>query len=127
ADQAIDSIRLTKKSGFDNLTIDLIYGTPTLTDKQWKQNVEMALSLGVNHLSCYALTVEEKTPLQHFIHKGKTSPVEEEKQSRQFILLMNWMKAAGFEHYEISNFAKPGHRSRHNSNYWSGMPYYGFG
>lgn len=125
--QAETCIQLAKEYGFDNLTIDLIYGTPTLTDEHWQYNVQKAVSLGITHLSCYALTVEEKTALHHFIEKGKVPAVEEEKQGRHFMLLMEWMQAAGFEHYEISNFAKPGHRSRHNSHYWAGVPYYGFG
>lgn len=127
AGQAKESIALAKANGFDNLTIDLIYGTPTLTDEQWKTNMETALSLGVNHISCYALTVEENTALNHFIKKGKVPPVDEAKQERHFNLLIDFMEKAGFEHYEISNFARPGFRSKHNSNYWSGNPYYGFG
>lgn len=127
ASQAVACIQLAKSFGFHDLTIDLIYGTPTLSDEQWKQNIETAISLGINHLSCYALTVEEKTALHHFIKKGKVSPVDEAKQSRHFNILMELAEAAGFEHYEISNFAKPGHRSKHNSNYWSGKAYYSFG
>jgi oxygen-independent coproporphyrinogen-3 oxidase len=127
ATQAIGSIELAREFGFRDFTIDLIYGTPTLTDEQWLSNLEMAASLGVNHLSCYALTVEEKTALNHFIQKGKLAPIDEAKQTRQFGMLMNWAESKGFEHYEISNFAKPNHRSKHNSNYWSGKAYYGFG
>jgi oxygen-independent coproporphyrinogen-3 oxidase len=127
AGQAEACIKLAKSYGFHNLTIDLIYGTPTLTDENWRHNVETALALEVNHLSCYALTVEENTALDHFIRKGKVPAVEEEKQGRHFEMLMDWMQTAGFEHYEVSNFAKPGHRSRHNGNYWAGVPYYGFG
>lgn len=127
AGQAIRSIGLAKSFGFNDLTVDLIYGTPTLTDEQWLRNIDTTVSLGVNHLSCYALTVEEKTALNHFIKKGKLPPVDEEKQGRHFDMLMKQMKTLGFEHYEISNFARPGHRSRHNSNYWSGDAYYGFG
>lgn len=125
--EAIACISLAKQYGFDNFSIDLIYGTPTLSNDQWQQNIETALALGVNHLSCYALTVEENTALHHFIKKGKVAAVEDEKQSRHFEMLVNQLATAGFEHYEISNFSLPGHRSRHNSNYWSGQPYYGFG
>jgi oxygen-independent coproporphyrinogen-3 oxidase len=127
AEQAKASIALAQANGFHNLTIDLIYGTPTLTDENWKENVDKALSLGVKHLSCYALTVEENTPLDHFIKKGKVPQVNEAKQERHFNLLMEWMETAGFDHYEISNFAVDGYRSKHNSNYWSGNAYYGFG
>ena len=125
--QAKEGIALAKANGFGNLTIDLIYGTPTLTDGQWMANIDMALSLGVNHLSCYALTVEDNTALHHFIKKGKVPPVDEEKQERHFMQLIQRMETGGFEQYEISNFALPGYRSKHNSNYWSGNAYYGFG
>jgi oxygen-independent coproporphyrinogen-3 oxidase len=125
--EAISCISLARNYGFDNFSIDLIYGTPTLTDEQWEKNVAQAIALGVNHMSCYALTVEEKTALYQMIKKGSIAPVQEEKQSRHFEMLMQWMQDSGFEHYEISNFALPGHRSKHNSNYWSGKPYYGFG
>ena len=107
--------------------MDLIYGSPLLTDNMWKQNVGMATGLGVPHLSCYALTVEEKTPLYKLIKTKKTVDVDSEKQARQFLLLMQWLKEKGYEHYEVSNFAKPGHRSRHNSSYWKGAKYLGIG
>ena len=104
---------------FDNITVDLIYGTPFLTNEKWKQNVEKLIRLNIPHLSCYALTVEPKTPLQKMISAGKMQDVDADKQSEQFVLLMQWMEKAGYEHYEISNFARPGYRSRHNSSYWS--------
>lgn len=110
-----------------NLTIDLIYGTPTLPDKNWISNIETALDYGIPHLSCYALTVEPKTPLDALIRKKEKPDVQPEDQARQFILLMERLEVAGYEHYEISNFAKPGHRSRHNSAYWSGAHYLGLG
>lgn len=112
---------------FPNSTADLIYGTPFLTDEKWKHNVDRMLHMGVPHLSCYALTVEPQTLLNKKIVKGESLPVEPEKQARQFLLLMDWLEEAGFEHYEISNFAKPGFRSRHNSSYWEGKKYLGLG
>lgn len=127
AEQAVSSIELSQQKGFDNINIDLIYGTPTLTDIGWQQNVEKAIGYGIPHLSCYALTVEPKTTLYNLIKNGKFKPVSEEKQSRHFNLLMSWMKQAGYEHYEISNFSKPGSRSRHNSSYWQSKPYLGLG
>jgi oxygen-independent coproporphyrinogen-3 oxidase len=114
-------------AGFTNMSIDLIYGSPLLSDERWKQNVDMALSYGIPHLSCYALTVEEKTPLHKQVSQKKLPDMDNEQQARQFLLLMGWLKAAGYEHYEVSNFAKPGHRSRHNSAYWKGVPYLGLG
>lgn len=126
ASQAVNSLQLAVKY-FPNITIDLIYGTPGLTNEKWKQNVDKAISLGIPHLSCYALTVEPKTPLQKMIREHKAADIDPEQQSEQFLLLMEWLSTAGFEHYEISNFAKPGFRSRHNSSYWQGKKYAGFG
>ena len=126
ANQAAGSLQLAVRH-FDNITMDLIYGTPGLTNEKWKHNVETAISLGIPHLSCYALTVEPKTPLQKMIIQGKMQDVNPDKQSEQFLLLMQWLREAGYEHYEISNFAKPGFRSRHNSSYWSGKKYLGIG
>ncbi|WP_018628370.1 radical SAM family heme chaperone HemW [Niabella aurantiaca] len=112
---------------FSNITLDLIYGVPGLSNDRWKQNVQTALELGAPHLSCYALTVEPQTPLDKMIRKHIKEPVDAGLQSEQFLLLMDWLQAAGYEHYEVSNFAKPGFRSRHNSAYWKGTPYYGLG
>lgn len=126
AAEALASLTLATTC-FDNITIDLIYGTPQLTNEKWKQNVETALALGIPHLSCYALTVEPKTPLDKMIRQHKSDDVDPDKQSEQFLLLMQWLEEAGYEHYEISNFAKPGYRSRHNSSYWKGSNYLGLG
>ncbi len=127
ATQALASIQMAQASGFNNITIDLIYGTPTLTDEQWAHNVQTAIGLNIPHLSCYALTVEPKTVLDKLIAAHKMPPVDPEKQGRHFELLMQWMQQAGYEHYEISNFAKPGLRSKHNSSYWQGKQYLGLG
>ena len=127
AQQAEACILLAQEAGFHNLTIDLIYGTPGLTDARWQENVQKALALGVPHLSCYALTVEPGTALQKMIAQHKKEAVDDEKQARHFTLLMQWMQEAGYEHYEISNFARPGFRSRHNTSYWQGVPYLGLG
>lgn len=126
AGQAVDNLQLALQH-FNNLTIDLIYGTPTLSDERWQQNVNRAIDMGIPHLSCYALTVEPKTALDTMIRKHQISNVQPEDQARQFVLLMDWTEAAGYEHYEISNFALPGHRSRHNSSYWQGKKYLGLG
>lgn len=126
AQQAIDSLDLAV-SFFPNTSLDLIYGSPLLTDDMWKQNVERVTERGVPHLSCYALTVEERTPLSKSIQHRKTEAVDPEKQARQFLQLMDWLKEKGYEHYEVSNFALPGHRSRHNSSYWQGQKYLGLG
>ena len=127
ARQAIDCIRMAQEEGFGNMSIDLIYGGPTLPDSHWQENVEKAISLGIPHLSCYALTVEPRTALENLIRRHQVSDVSPEDQARQFLLLMDWTATAGYEHYEISNFALPGHRSRHNSAYWQGKTYLGLG
>ena len=127
ANQASECIELIQKAGFDNYSIDLIYGSPLLTDEQWKQNVEKVLSLKIPHLSCYALTVEEKTPLYKLINNKKSEAVDSDKQARQFTLLMEWLRKGGYHHYEVSNFALPGSESKHNSSYWQGKKYLGIG
>jgi oxygen-independent coproporphyrinogen-3 oxidase len=121
ASQAVGSLQLAVEQ-FNNITIDLIYGHPLLTDEKWKQNVEKVISLNIPHISCYALTVEPKTPLDKMIREKKKENVRQEKQAEQFLLLTQWLEDAGYEHYEISNFAKPGFRSKHNSSYWSTGP-----
>jgi len=126
AEQAKDSLQLAM-AVFDNITIDLIYGSPLLTDEMWEQNVQTVIQYGIPHISCYALTVEDKTPLHKLIRLNKTKPVDSDKQASQFLLLMQWLRGAGYEHYEVSNFAKPGYRSRHNSSYWKGDKYLGIG
>jgi len=126
AEQAANSLRAAVKQ-FHNITVDLIYGTPLLTNEKWKTNVERAMKEGVVHLSCYALTVEPKTPLQKLIREQKAADIDPDQQSEQFILLMEWMEEARYEHYEISNFARPGCRSKHNSSYWQGKKYLGIG
>lgn len=125
--QAIECIRIAQGEGFANLSIDLIYGGPTLPDSHWKKNVDQAVALQIPHLSCYALTVEPRTALDRLIHQHKRQDVSPDDQARQLLLLMEWTAQAGYEQYEISNFALPGHRSRHNSSYWQGATYLGLG
>ncbi len=127
ATQAADCLQLVKDAGFTNFSVDLIYGSPLLNDDQWKKNTDTIIAAGVPHISCYALTVEPHTALDTMIAKGKKAPVDPERQAQQFLLLMDWLQTAGYAHYEISNFALPGKRSLHNSSYWQGRPYYGFG
>ena len=127
AEQSFNSIMLAQQAGFNNLTIDLIYGSPGLSDEKWQQNVKRAVDFKIPHLSCYALTVEPKTALHSLIAKNKMQDTDPEQQARQFMQLMSWLEDAGYEHYEISNFSIPGKRSRHNTSYWQGKPYYGFG
>jgi oxygen-independent coproporphyrinogen III oxidase len=125
--QALECIDLAQDAGFRNMSIDLIYGTPTLSDERWLHNLNTAISKGIPHLSCYALTVEPGTALDSMTRKNKVQPVSSEDQARQFSLMTELLPSKGYEHYEISNFALPGKRSRHNSSYWSGASYIGLG
>lgn len=127
AQNAYESIVLSRNAGFNNITIDLIYGSPTLSDEHWISNIEKAIQLNIPHLSCYALTVEPNTALDKMITAHKKQNVDVEKQARHFEILMQKLNDAGYEHYEISNFAKPGFKSKHNSSYWQGEHYLGFG
>lgn len=127
AAEAKQVISKARVAGFNSFTVDLIYGTPGLTDEKWLYNLNWVLQQNINHISCYALTVEEKTPLDKQIRHQQKQDVDPEQQSRQFLLLMDHLQQAGFEHYEISNFAKPGYRSKHNSSYWKGVHYLGLG
>jgi len=112
---------------FDNISLDLIYGIPNSTSQEWLNNIETALSFGVPHISSYALTVEPKTALANFIDKGIIDDVDDEVAHKQFHQLIEQLEEAGFEHYELSNFAKPGYYSKNNSAYWLGKPYIGIG
>lgn len=127
AGQAHRAIEAARSAGVDHLTIDLIYGIPGLTEEKWAKNLETFFSLDIPHLSAYALTVEQKTPLALLIEKGKYAPVDEEMSVVHFKMLQERMKAKGFIHYEISNFAREGYYSKHNSLYWLGGNYLGLG
>ncbi len=127
ATEARTCIDRAKAIGFDQLTIDLIYGSPTTSDAQWAENLRIALGYQLPHLSSYCLTVEPRTALGHFVAGGKIADVDDEHAARQFEMLMAATAAAGYEHYEISNFALPLHYARHNTSYWQGDPYLGVG
>lgn len=127
AQQADYAIKAVQDAGYSNITIDLIYGTPGLSDKNWLYNLEKVYRLGIPHLSAYALTVEENTVLHHHIKTQKTAPLDAEQSAGQFEILMAKTAEYGYEHYEISNLALPGHRALHNTNYWLGVPYTGIG
>jgi oxygen-independent coproporphyrinogen-3 oxidase len=126
-EQSHAAIQLAKQAGINNLSIDLIYGTPTLTDEGLMEDLNWIQQYQINHVSCYALTVEDKTALKKLIEKAQLEDVDPEKQARHFEIVTSKLMATGMEHYEISNFAKPGFRSQHNSNYWSGKHYLGLG
>jgi oxygen-independent coproporphyrinogen-3 oxidase len=127
AAQAARCIDAARDAGIENVSIDLIFGYPLLSDDKWKQNIDTALTYEVPHLSCYAMTVEPKTALASFIKSKKTLPINHEQSASQFEYLMKALQTKGYEHYEISNYALSGKRAVHNSNYWKGIPYLGIG
>jgi oxygen-independent coproporphyrinogen-3 oxidase len=127
AREASAAIKRAQDADFDDMTIDLIYGTPTMPDDKWLENIQSAFALGVPHISSYALTVEPKTHLDKYIQTGRAKPVDEAQTVRQFDILMAEMHTHGYEQYEISNFAKPDRYAIHNTNYWRGKKYLGLG
>ena len=127
AQQALESIQLAKQYGFDNISIDLIYGTPTLSMQHLLDDLQIIACLQISHVSCYALTIEEKTALYHFIKENKMENVDAHIQEAHFNLIVEKLNSLGYIHYEISNFAKPNMQSQHNSNYWNGIHYIGIG
>lgn len=127
AEEAVDAIQRTAAHGFDNINIDLIYGLPGLKNTEWQQDLYTTMDLPVQHISAYHLTYEPGTVFNHWKKKGKIRELPEEKSIEQYNMLREITSTHGFEHYEISNFALPGFRSKHNSSYWSGTPYVGFG
>jgi oxygen-independent coproporphyrinogen-3 oxidase len=127
AEEAQSSIKRVQDAGFENITADLIYGFPLLTKPKWEHNIQQIIELKIPHISSYSMTVEPATALSSFIKKGEQKPMDEGQSAAQFLILMEQLREAGFDHYEISNFAKPGLFSKHNSNYWEGVPYLGIG
>lgn len=127
SEEARSSIMRVQDSGFENITCDLIYGFPLLTNSKWKGNMQQLIDLDVPHISSYSMTVEKKTALAHMINKGSTPALNEEQSAEQMLMLVDTLTSSGYEHYEISNFAKPDRYARHNSNYWKGKSYLGIG
>lgn len=126
-EQAKSSIKSVQDAGWENITIDLIYGTPTLNNDMWLENMQHVIDFEIPHLSAYGLTVEEKTPLFHAIKKGHQKPLDEQKSKTQFEMLMDFIPENGLEQYEISNFAKEGFEAKHNGSYWTDDIYLGLG
>ncbi len=125
--QAVYALEETIKTGFKNVTIDLIYGIPGLTSQDWSSNLDFSFSFDIKHLSAYHLTIEPGTVFGKMKEKGLLSEIEEEESNTQFHILIDKAESAGFVHYEISNFGKPGFFSMHNSNYWKQVNYLGLG
>lgn len=127
ATQAKSCIKDIQNAGWENISIDLIYGLPTLSQKKWLNNLTQLVNLDIPHLSAYALTVEEKTPLHYAIKTGKQAPLDEKKCNQQFNTLMTYLSQNGLIQYELSNFCKPHFESKHNSSYWQQKKYLGLG
>ncbi|MBM3400760.1 MAG: radical SAM family heme chaperone HemW [Bacteroidetes bacterium] len=127
AAEALGAIKRIQDAGFENITADLIYGFPLLSNQKWEYNINQLVECRIPHLSTYAMTVEPKTALAAFINKGSERVMDENQSASQFLMLIDLLMESDFEHYEISNFAKPGMYSRHNSSYWNGVKYLGIG
>lgn len=127
ATEAENSVKRAQDKGIENISIDLIYGSPISDFSFWKESLQKTIELQVPHVSSYALTVEPKTALEAWIRKNRIAAPQENTQNREFYYMSGFLKQQGFEHYEISNFGKPGFHSRHNSAYWQYMPYLGIG
>lgn len=127
ARQAIEAVRMAQEAGFRNISIDLMYALPTQTMDMWKADIETALSLNVQHISSYGLMYEEGTELTRRRDAGELEPVDEDTEMAMYDYLCARLKDAGLVHYEVSNFALPGHEALHNSSYWNGTPYVGVG
>lgn len=121
------AVEAARNAGIDNLSVDLIFGLPATVDRSWSYDLERILALDVPHVSLYGLTVEEGTPLGRAVREGREPPVDEERYREEFLLAVRRLTEAGYRHYEVSNFARPGAEARHNAVYWSGDPYLGLG
>ena len=127
ADETSLAVATLHDCGLNNISIDLIYGFPGQTVEEWDEDITHAIGLDVSHVSAYSLMYEEGTPLDSLLKQGKVKEVDEEVSVAMYQRLVERMRAAGFEHYEVSNFARPGMRARHNSSYWNDTPYMGIG
>lgn len=127
AKDGLKAVENAQKAKITNISIDLIYGLPNLGAERWKKNLKFAVKTGVQHISSYGLTVEPKTLLQHWIKTQKATAPDEAQMAEEFSIMKEYLESEGFEHYEISNFAKKGYRSRHNSAYWNGTDFLGIG
>jgi oxygen-independent coproporphyrinogen-3 oxidase len=127
AEQVSVAVKILRQAGIQNISIDLMYGFPDETLEDWDADITQALALDVEHISSYCLMYEEGTPLYRLLEEGKVSETDEELERQMYYHLIDRLEAAGYEHYEISNFARPGFRSRHNSSYWNLTPYIGLG
>ena len=127
AEMPYEAVAIARKAGFSNLSVDIIFGLPPSLKRNLRKDLEAVLSLGVDHVSLYGLTVESGTPLARALSKGQQDVISGTQYREEYLFAVEWLESQGYEGYEVSNFAKPGKQSRHNSNYWSGKPYLGLG
>lgn len=127
AEDVAASVRAAREAGFDNVSLDLIFGVPGQTEESWAASLDAAIALGVEHLSCYGLTIEEGTPYATWFARDPGAFADDSLEARLYAIAIERLRAAGFEHYEISNWARPARRSQHNQVYWSNEPYLGLG
>lgn len=125
--EAETAIKTVQDAGFQNVTADLIYGYPLLTNEKWQSNIAKLIDFSIPHISSYAMTIEAKTALAHFIKQGKTPPMQDAQSAEQMTMLIEALSSQGYDHYEISNFAKHQNYAKHNTNYWLGKHYLGIG
>ena len=127
ASQALKAVETIREAGIENVNIDLMFGFPDETITEWENDLRTAIEIAPSHISAYSLTYEENTPLYNMLHSGRIKQIDEEVSRAMYNMLIDKLTANGYEHYEISNFSKPGYRSIHNSSYWQDKPYFGFG
>ncbi len=127
ANQTLQAVELCKSYGIKNISLDLIYGIPDQSGEQWKTNLEALVALKPTHISCYALTIEDKTVFGNWLKKGKITAVEDDTVTEEYEVMVDFFTSLNYKHYEVSNFAKPGYISQHNSSYWHQKPYLGLG
>jgi oxygen-independent coproporphyrinogen-3 oxidase len=124
---AVDAFKTLRYAGFDNISVDLIFALPASLERSWQADIETAIEMRPEHISLYGLTIEHSTPLGRWRDRGSVTPADEEIYAAEFLIADQMMSAAGYDHYEVSNFSLPGKKSRHNSAYWTGAPYLGVG
>lgn len=124
---AADAVRIARAAGFASVSIDLIFGLPERLGRSWEADIARAIDLASDHISLYSLTVEPRTPLGRWTARGDEAAPSDDRQADEFMVAHETLQAAGWEHYEVSNYARPGFRSRHNSSYWRRVPYIGLG
>jgi oxygen-independent coproporphyrinogen III oxidase len=127
AEQVPSAFETLRQAGVEEISLDLIFGLPAALERDWERDLALALALAPEHLSLYGLTIEERTPLDRWVARGEVTLVDEHRYAAEFLTAHRLLATAGYEHYEVSNLARPGHRARHNSAYWTRAPFIGLG